>query len=50
MRAGDKNLEEFQAVRDGEVKPSAGEEVQGPGWEPGKTDLQIVQIMFTGEL
>jgi len=27
------DLEEFQAVRDGEVKPSAGEEVQGPGWE-----------------
>ena len=39
MRAGDRDLEEFQAVRGGEVKPSAGGEVQGQGWEPGQTDL-----------
>ena len=50
MRASDKDLEEFQAVRDGEVKQSAGGEGQGPGWEPGKSGLQIVQIVFTGEL
>jgi len=27
------DLEEFQAVQVGEVKPSAGEEGQGPGWQ-----------------
>ena len=40
MRAVDKDLEEFQAARGGEVKPFAGEEGQGPGWEP--EDLLLI--------